>query len=60
MSRRLGLLSVSLLFVSSAVLAEGAAAVTVPLRVDKGVIFFDVIVSGLGQETWSAPYRLSP
>jgi hypothetical protein len=48
MSRRLGLLSVSLLFVSSAVLAEGAAAVTVPLRVDKGVIFFDVMLDGKG------------
>jgi len=48
MSRRLGLLVVSLLFVSNVAPAKDLAMVTVPLRVDKGVIFFDVMVDGKG------------
>src|SRR5579862_5169423 len=48
MSRRLGLLLLTLLFVSKVAPAEDLATVTVPLRVDKGVIFFDVTVEGKG------------
>lgn len=48
MSRRLGLLLLPLIFIGNAAAAEDLATVTVPLRVDKGVIFFDVTVDGKG------------
>jgi len=48
MSRSLGLLLVPLFFISDVALAEDPATVTVPLRVDKGVIFFDVTVDSKG------------
>ena len=48
MSRGLGLLLAPLLLVGNLALAEDPATVTVPLRVDKGVIFFDVTVDGRG------------
>ena len=48
MSRRLGLLSVTLLLASKVVLADDLGTGTVPLRVDHGVIFFDVTVDGKG------------
>lgn len=45
---RLGLLLLPLLCISSVAAAQDLATVTVPLRVDKGVIFFDVTVEGKG------------
>ncbi len=43
-----GWLLIPLLLVSQVALAEDAPTVTLPLRVDKGVIFFDVTVDGKG------------
>ena len=48
MSRHPGLLLIPLVFASSVVLAEDTATVTVPLHMDKGVIFFDATVDGKG------------
>lgn len=48
MSRALALLLAPWLLVSGVTSANGPATVTVPLRVDQGVIFFDVMVDGKG------------
>jgi len=48
MWRRLGSLFVALLLVCGTARATDSPTVTVPLRVDKGVIFFDVTLGGKG------------
>src|SRR5690348_3471806 len=48
MSRRLGCLAILLVSLSPALRAEDPGAVTVPMHLDQGVIFFDATLDGKG------------